>query len=76
MKKDEVDKKLQNAKKTLKDFGYEFDVSAEDVMAYLNADTYDETLSAHEILNNHLLVIHELLEISEIKKWVRKSQRI
>ncbi|MFQ6089265.1 MAG: hypothetical protein ACE5K0_10240 [Candidatus Methanofastidiosia archaeon] len=68
MKISEIQDRLEKAKETLREYGYICDVSVKDLIGYLSADTYDETLSIDDILKKHLLVIHELVEIDEIKE--------
>ncbi len=44
------------------------DLSIDELMDYLNADTYeDEKISIGEILNNELLLLHEVAEICFLK---------
>jgi hypothetical protein len=58
----------KKAKEILESYGYICDVSAEDLVKYFQTDTFYDDLSLDEVLQNQLLVIHEIVEIDEIKR--------
>jgi len=59
---------LKKAKEILENYGHVCDVSAEDLNRYFEADTLYDDISLDEVLQDLLLVIHEILEIDEIKR--------
>ncbi|MHA1582428.1 MAG: hypothetical protein ACTSYM_08085 [Candidatus Baldrarchaeia archaeon] len=64
-----VIEKLHICVKVLKWFGYDCNVSEKELMSYLTADTPYSDLSSKAILSDNLWLIHELIEINELKKW-------
>lgn len=63
-----VTEKLHTCVKVLKRFGYDCNVSEKELMTYLTADTPYPDLSSKVILSDDLWLIHELIEINELKK--------
>ena len=63
-----VAEKLHTCVKILKRFGYDCNVSEKELMTYLTADTPYPDLSSKAILSDDLWLIHELIEINELKK--------
>jgi len=60
---------LAEAVRILARYGYEYSVAAEDLRAYAQADTlYPSAISWDEILGNRLIVVHEVVEIAELKR--------
>jgi len=46
-------------------------VSAEDLIKYFEAETPYTDISSTEVLKEPLLVVHELVELSEAKKYLK-----
>ena len=63
-----VTEKLCTCVKILKRFGHDCNVSEKELMTYLTADTPYPDLSSKAILSDDLWLIHELIEINELKK--------
>ena len=63
-----VQEKLAEAERLLELVDYKNLTSADDILLYYSADTFYEDLSLEQVLQNIFLVVHELVEISEIKK--------
>ena len=63
-----VTERLHICVKILKRFGYDCNVSEKELTTYLTADTPYPDLSSKAILNDDLWLIHELIEINELKK--------
>jgi GNAT superfamily N-acetyltransferase len=60
---------LRDARQILRRHGYDHDISAEDLLAYAKADTiYPSAISWDEILKDRLIVVHEVVEIAELKR--------
>ena len=70
---DEIDSKIRIAKRALKPFGYvEKDVSAQEFFDYMTGEIFsDDPTTLRDVLGNEFLMIHELVEISELKKMGR-----
>ena len=68
MNKETVKKKLAIGKQTLEEYGFEVDVTPEDLILYFQATTFYDTSPLEEVLKNPFLVIHELVELHELKK--------
>ena len=66
--KSRVKCRLEEAVNLLKTIGYECNVTPEDFIVYMEAETPYLDLGLEEILENIILVAHELVEINEIKK--------
>lgn len=56
------------AKELLRENKIECNVSSEDLVKWFQADTPYPDIGLDEVLENRLLVIHELVEIDEVKK--------
>ena len=66
---EEIKQIVEHGCKILMNYGYKCNVSAEELVTYFEADTYEEDLiTLDDVLKNQLLVIHELVEITELKK--------
>lgn len=66
---DEIDKIVKDGKKILEEHSYKCDVTADELIQYFKADSYEEDqITFEDVLKNPLLVVHELVEITEIKK--------
>ena len=67
---EEVEEAVISAEKLLEKHGYKLPVkvSAEDLIKYFEAETPYPDISLAEVLKEPLLVVHELVELSEIKK--------
>jgi len=60
---------LDEAMGLLKRYGYGYEISPEDFHGYAEADTfYPSAISWEEILQNRLIVVHEVVEIAELKR--------
>ena len=66
--------RIGEAKEALKDFGYDpVDVSAREFYDYMTAEIFsDDPTTLQDVLNNEYILIHELVEISELKKQGRR----
>jgi hypothetical protein len=66
----EIDAKIRKTKVTLEQFGhYLGDVSAREFYDYMTGEIFSEdTTTLQDVLNNEYILIHELAEISELKK--------
>lgn len=65
-----INKKLRDAIKTLKELGYESQhVSPKEFYDYMTGETpTGDTITLVDVLGNDFLIIHEIVEISELKK--------
>ena len=64
-----IEEALKPARKVLREHGYDWDISAEDLRAYSEAETlYPSAISWNAILRNRLIVAHEVVEIAELKR--------
>lgn len=63
-----VAKKVEKAKETLKEHGYTCNVLAEDFIEWFKTDTIVDDIELDEVLKEPFLVIHELVEIGEVKR--------
>ena len=60
---------FDRAEKLLNDCGYSFDVTVHDLRDYSKADTfYPSAISWNQILENRLIVVHEIEEIAALKQ--------
>ena len=59
---------IKNAKEILEKYGYICDVSVEDLKKYFEADTIYSDIRLDEVLKHPLLLIHEIVEINEVKR--------
>jgi hypothetical protein len=67
---DEIGGKIRIAKRSLKRLGYvAADVSEREFYDYMNGEIFsDDPTTLRDVLGNEFLMIHELVEISELKK--------
>jgi len=67
---DEIGSKIRVAKRALKRLGYvEKDVSAQEFFDYMTGEIFsDDPTTLRDVLGNEFIMIHELVEISELKK--------
>lgn len=63
-----VAKKVEKAKETLKEHGYTCNVLTEDFIKWFKTDTIVDDIELDEVLKEPFLVIHELVEIGEVKR--------
>ena len=73
----EIDSRIVEAKEALKEFGYDpVDVSAKEFYDYMTGEIFsDDPTTLQDVLNNEYIMIHELVEISELKKTGRKIDK-
>lgn len=66
----EIETKISETKKALRQIDYELaDVSAKEFHDYLTGEVFSEdTTTLHDVLGSEYLMVHELIEISELKK--------
>ncbi|MDI6846973.1 MAG: hypothetical protein QMD23_02435 [Candidatus Bathyarchaeia archaeon] len=69
----EIDAKIRKAKKAFKQLGYiAEDVSAKEFHDYMTGEMFSEDKTTlRDVLDSEFLAIHELVEISELKKMGR-----
>lgn len=74
---DEIRGKIETTMKIVKDSGYEEqDVSAMEFYDWMTGEIFSEDITTlRDVLGNEYLVIHELVEISELKKMGRKIHK-
>jgi hypothetical protein len=73
----EIDSRISEAREALKEFGfYPVDVSAREFYDYMTGEIFsDDPTTLQDVLNNEYIMIHELVEISELKKIGRKIDK-
>src|SRR3989304_5649978 len=73
----EIDAKIRKAMEALRQFGhYPVDVSAKEFYDYMTGEIFSEDpTTLQDVLNNEYIMIHELVEISELKKIGRKIDK-
>jgi hypothetical protein len=73
----EIDAKIKKAMKALKQFGYEpVDVSAKEFYDYMTGEIFsDDPTTLRDVLGNEYIMIHELVEIGELKKIGRRIDK-
>jgi hypothetical protein len=73
----EIDVKIRHAREALKQFGYgSVDVSAEEFYDYMTGEIFsDDPTTLRDVLGNEYVMIHELVEIGELKKIGRKIDK-
>jgi hypothetical protein len=73
----EIDCRIRQAKEALKQFGYEAaDVSSKEFYDYMTGEIFsDDSTTLRDVLNNEYIIIHELVEISELKRIGRKLDK-
>ncbi len=66
----EIEKQIKTARKALSSIGYlAKEVSAQEFYDYLTGETFSgDTTTLKDVLGNEYLLIHELVEINELKK--------
>lgn len=65
----EVDRAVREARQLMRDHGYDCTTTADDLRRWFEADTpFDENFGLDEVLRFPLLVIHELVEIQNVKR--------
>ncbi len=74
---DEIGSKIRIAKRALRRLGYvEKDVSAQEFFDYMTGEIFsDDPTTLRDVLGNEFLMIHELVEISELKKMGRSINK-
>jgi hypothetical protein len=70
---DEIDARIERAKEALKQFGYDrIDVSAREFYDWMTGEIFsDDPTTLRDVLGNEYIMIHELVEITELKKMGR-----
>ena len=73
----EIDSRISEAKDALKEFGYDpADVSAREFYDYMTGEIFsDDPTTLQDVLYNKYTLIHELVEIGELKKQGRKIDK-
>ena len=73
----EIDAKIRKAKEALEQFGYySVDVSAREFYDYMTGEIFsDDPTTLQDVLNNEYIMIHELVEISELKRMGRRIDK-
>jgi translation elongation factor EF-G len=73
----EIDPRIGEARAALKEFGYNAaEVSAKEFYDYMTGEIFsDDPTTLRDVLNNEYIMIHELVEISELKKIGRKIDK-
>ncbi|MFQ6013412.1 MAG: hypothetical protein ACE5LS_07190 [Thermoplasmata archaeon] len=64
-----LERAVQQAREALEEYGYPCEADSEDLRAYFDAETVqDDRISMGEVATNRFLLMHELVEITEIKR--------
>lgn len=64
-----IESRIEKARRTLESLNYHLDVSAQDLVDYMSAETFTEDrVKLRDVLENEYYLIHELVEINEWKK--------
>jgi hypothetical protein len=73
----EIEARIKKAKDALKQFGYDsVDVSAREFYDYMTGEIFsDDPTTLRDVLGNEYIMIHELVEIGELKKIGRKIDK-
>ena len=73
----EIDAKIRKAREALEKFGYDLvDVSASEFYDYMIGPIFsDDPTTLRDVLGNEYIMIHELVEISELKKIGRRIDK-
>jgi len=73
----EIDAKIARAKEALGQFGYGYtDVSAREFYVWMTAEIFSaDTTTFRDVLGNEYLMIHELVEISKLKRMGRSIDK-
>jgi hypothetical protein len=66
----EIENKIEATKKVLRSIGYVVkEVSAQEFYDYMTGEIFSEdTTTLDDVLGNEYLMVHELVEINELKK--------
>jgi hypothetical protein len=66
----EIERKVKEAKRAVEQIGYSAEpVSAKKFYDYMTCEIFsDDVTTLHDVLDNEFLMIHEFVEISELKK--------
>jgi hypothetical protein len=64
----DVEHAVSEGLKTLRSHGHFCDVSAADLECWFRADTQYPDIGIEDVIRNPLLVLHEIVEIDEVKK--------
>jgi hypothetical protein len=74
---EEIEARIRQAKKALKKIGYiSEDVSAREFYDYMTGEIFSEdTTTLNDVLGNEFLMVHELSEMSELKRMGRAIDR-
>lgn len=64
----DIERAVSEGLKTLRSHGRSCDVSAADLKRWFRADTPYPDIGIKDVIRNPLLVVHEIVEIDEIKK--------
>jgi hypothetical protein len=72
-----IRKRIETTTKLVKNLGYELeDVSVQEFYDFMTGENFsDDTTTLKEVLENEYLMVHELVEISELKKMGRKIDK-
>jgi hypothetical protein len=73
----EIDARIKKATEALRQFGYDpVDISAKEFYDYMTGEIFsDDPTTLRDVLGNEYIMIHELVEISELKKIGRKIDK-
>ncbi len=74
---DRIQERIDTTVKIVKDLGYEVeDVSAKEFYDWMTGEIFSEDITTlRDVLGNEYLMVHELVEISELKKTGRKIDK-
>ncbi|MEM2108530.1 MAG: hypothetical protein QXL10_04525, partial [Candidatus Bathyarchaeia archaeon] len=65
----EIENRIQTTKRALRSIGYVVKVSAQEFVDYMTGEIFSEdTTTLEDVLGNEYLLVHELVEINELKK--------
>jgi hypothetical protein len=72
-----IDVKIRKTRETLREIScFPVDVSAKEFYDYMTGEIFsDDPTTLQDVLNNEYIMIHELVEISELKKIGRKIDK-
>lgn len=73
----EIENRIRKAKKAFKQLNYSpKQISVKEFHDYVTGEIFSEdTTTLHDVLDNEFLIIHEVIEISELKKMGRKINK-
>lgn len=77
MELDEILNRMKTTTKLVKSLGYELeDVASQEFYDFMTGDIFSgDTTTLKDVLENEYLMMHELVEISELKKMGRKIDK-